>query len=456
MKQTITRRTTLKSAAVAGVTAGLVGMTAKAAQSKKVKVALVGCGGRGKRDLNNFLKACTILGLEGEVVALADAFEDQVKFAANQFKVPANRCHVGFDAYHKVAESDAEFVLLVTPPIFRPLHLETMLKAGKNVFVEKPVAVDAPGCRKVIEMGELAKKKGLAIAAGTQRRHAARYLKNKALIDAGAVGEILGGIVCWNGRVPWIFDREPGWSDIEYLTRNWLNWVEMSGDHICEQHVHNLDVANWYLGRTPISAVGFGGRARRETGNQYDFFSVDLDYGNNVHIHSQCRQISGCHNYVGELFRGSKGTVHGGGKVESDTSITVPEPKTDAPDESVQEHVDLIRSVRSGEPENEALNVANATCTAVMARIAAYTGQMIRWSDLMLNPKSKWYNFTHGIAPEDFETGNVKLPPENVVPIPGDGKPIRRRKRVDLNAAAKKKQNKDKSKNKGKKKRKKK
>jgi predicted dehydrogenase len=455
MKQTVTRRSTLKTAALAGVTAGLAGMTAKAQGSKKVKVALVGCGGRGKGDLGNILKACTILGLEGEVVALADAFEDAVKFAANQFKVPANRCFVGYDAYRKVAASDAEFVLLVTPPLFRPLHLEAMLKAGKNVFVEKPVAVDAPGCRKVVELGELARKKGLGICAGTQRRHGARYQKNKALIDAGAVGEILGGIVCWNGRVPWIFDRETGWSDADYLARNWLNWVEMSGDHICEQHVHNLDVANWFLGRTPRSAVGFGGRARRESGNQFDFFSVDLDYGDNVHIHSQCRQISGCHNFVGELFRGSKGTVHGGGKLDGDKSVTVPEPKMDAPNESVQEQVDLIRSVRAGKPINEALPVAEATCTAIMARMAAYTGEMIRWSDLMQNPKSKWYNFTHGITAESFETGGVKLPQEDVVPVPGDGKAIRRKKKPDPNAAAKKKQSKNKNKGKGKKKKKK-
>ncbi len=423
-----TRRSSLKTTALAGTVAGLAGMAAHAATGRKVKVALVGCGGRGKRDLESFLNACKILGLEVEVAALADAFQDAVEPGAKNFQVSEDRCHAGFDAYRKVAESDAEFVLLITPPLFRPLHLEAMLKAGKNVFVEKPVAVDAPGCRKVIELGEFAKSKGLGISAGMQRRHSVGYLKNKALIEAGAIGEILGGVVSWNGNVPWIYERKDGWSDADYLARNWLNWVELSGDHICEQHVHNLDVANWFVGHTPLSAVGFGGRARRETGNQFDFFSVDLDYGNNVHIHSQCRQISGCFNRVGEELRGSKGVVYGGGKLKGDPSATVPEPLSDSNNETVQEMIDLIRGVRSGNPLNEAGIVAEATATAVMSRLAAYTGKMIRWSDLMQNGNSEWFNYTSGISAEDFETGTVKLPAENKAPVPGDGSPIRHRK----------------------------
>ncbi|MCK4565526.1 MAG: Gfo/Idh/MocA family oxidoreductase [Verrucomicrobia bacterium] len=427
MKDAFTRRSSLKTTALAGMTAGLADIAVHAAPGKKIKVALVGCGGRGKGDLKSFLEACEILGLESEVVALADAFADAMKSASQTFQVSKKRCHVGFDAYRKVAKSDADFVLLVTPPLFRPLHLEAMLKAGKNVFVEKPVAVDPVGCRKVIELGELARKKGLGISAGMQRRHSTGYRKNKQLIEAGAIGEILGGIVSWNGRVPWIRDRKADWSDADYLARNWLNWIEMSGDHICEQHVHNLDVANWFIGRTPVSAVGFGGRARRESGNSFDFFSVDLDYGDNVHIHSQCRQISGCFNRVGEELRGSKGVVYGGGKLKGDSSITVPDPKSDTNNESVQEMIDMIRGVRSGNPLNEAQIVAEATATAVMARIAAYTGKMVRWSDLMQNESSEWFNYTCGIAAEDFETGRVKLPAENIAPVPGDGNPIRRR-----------------------------
>ncbi|WP_372806129.1 Gfo/Idh/MocA family protein [Pontiella sp.] len=426
MDNAYTRRTSLKTTAIAGTVAGLAGL-ASAAPGKTVKVALVGCGGRGKADLKNFLKACELLGLQSEVVALADAFAEQVQTGAAQFKVSGDRCHAGYDAYRKVAASDAEFVLLVTPPLFRPLHLEAMLKAGKNVFIEKPVAVDAPGCRKVLALGEYAKSQGLGISAGMQRRHSAGYLKNKALVEAGAIGEILGGIVSWNGTVPWIKERRPGDTDADYLARNWLNWIETGGDHIVEQHVHNLDVANWFIGRTPKSAVGFGGRARRESGNSFDFFSVDLDYGDNVHIHSQCRQISGCFNRVGEELRGAKGVVLGGGKLRGDAAVAVPDPKVDTDNESLQEMVDLIRGVRAGQPLNEAQIVAEATGTAILGRMACYTGQKIQWSDLFLNPKSPWYDFTHGIAAEDFETGTVKLPPENAVPVPGDGEPIRRR-----------------------------
>lgn len=427
MSENFTRRNSLKTTVLAGTVVGLSTLTAHAAQSTVVKVGLVGCGGRGKADLNNFRQACQILNLDCEIVALADAFEDAVLGAAKKFAVSADCCHFGYDAYHKVAASEADFVLLVTPPLFRPLHLEAMLKAGKHVFVEKPVAVDAPGCRKVLELGEDATSKGLGISAGMQRRHSAKYLKNQALVQAGAIGKILGGIVTWNGQVPWIKDRRAGDTDADYLARNWLNWVETGGDHIVEQHVHNLDVANWFIGHTPKSAVGFGGRARRESGNSFDFFSVDLDYGDSVHIHSQCRQISGCFNRVGEELRGTKGVVMGGGKLKGDPSITVPDPNVDSDNDGVQEMIDMIRGVRSGNPLNEAQIVAEATGTAIMGRIACYTGKKVQWSDLFLNPNSEWYTFTHGIVAEDFENGTVKQPPEDVVPVPGDGKPIRHR-----------------------------
>jgi predicted dehydrogenase len=423
-----TRRSSIKKVAMAGTAAGLAGIAARAGTGRTVKVALVGCGGRGRGDLKNFLTACSMLGMEGSVVALADAFKDVAEAAAEKLDVSPSLCHAGFDAYRRVAESDADYVLLVTPPLFRPLHLEAMLKAGKHVFIEKPVAVDAAGCRRVLELGEYAKTKNLGISAGMQRRHAAGYLKNAALVKAGAIGKIVGGIVAWNGSVPWVKERRPGDSDADCLARNWLNWIETGGDHIVEQHVHNLDVANWFIGRTPKSAVGFGGRARRDSGNSYDFFSVDLDYGDNVHIHSQCRQISGCFNRVGEELRGTQGVVLGGGKITGDPSVTVPDPKSDTDNEGVQEMIDMIRGVQSGAPLNEAQIVAEATGTAVMGRMASYTGRKIQWSDLFLNPESEWYNFTHGIAAEDFETGEVTLPAEGVVPVPGDGAPIRRRK----------------------------
>ncbi len=418
----------MKTAATSVAAAGTLMSTAGAAAAKnrKVKVATIGCGGRSNRDIPNFIKACEMLGLEAEFVALADAFEDKAFEQADKYGVSRDKCIVGWDSYQKVAESDAEFVMLITPPSFRPLHLDTLVDAGKHVLMQKPVAVDAPGCRRVVAAGERAKKKGLAILAGTQRRHTIGYMENAAKIQNGAIGEILGGTVSWNGSVPWIWERQKGWSDADYLARNWLNWSEMSGDHLGEQHVHNIDVANWFLGRTPVSVVGFGGRARRETGNNYDFFSLDLDYGDGVHIHSQCRQISGAYSRVGEFFRGSEGEVNGGGKlVGKDVSI----PKFDVMDKdgNVQELINWVKSARNGEPINEARQIAESTAVAIMGRYAAYTGDFIRFRDLMENTESQYYDLKVAVQAEDFEKGSVVLPEENVVPIPGDGKEIRRR-----------------------------
>ncbi len=384
----------------------------------KIKVALIGCGGRGTGALGQFIAACKILGIEPEVVALGDAFEDKVQKLGQVYKLPAPKLFSGYDAYQKVMATDCTFVLMATPPAFRPVHFAAAIDAGKHCFIEKPVAVDPVGARSIIATGEKAKAKGLAVVAGTQRRHAASYLKNKALIDAGAIGAIRGGIVQWNGTVPWLKRRGSGESDASYMNHNWLNFVELSGDHIVEQHIHNIDVANWFLGRTPVSALGFGGRARRETGNMFDFFSVDYDYGDAVHIHSQCRQITGTTGHVGEFFTGAEGSCFGGGKVFSKNGITVPDIKLDTDDSMVQEHVDLIRSAFSGQPLNDARRIAETTLTVIMGRISAYTGELVRFADLLTNENSAHYNFKFTPSPKDFETGNVRLPAE-VPPIPG-------------------------------------
>ena len=206
------------------------------------------------------------------------------------------------------------------------------------------------------------------------------------------------------------------------MTRNWLNFAELSGDHIVEQHVHNLDIAVWFLGRLPVSAEGFGGRARRETGNQFDFFSIDLDFGDGVHIHSQCRQIAGTHGSVGEMFTGSEGICYGGGKLTG-KKVDVAPITSDSGNAYVQEHVDLIRSVLAGKPLNEAKNVAESTLVAIMGRIAAYTGNSVRMADLLENDKAPLFNFACSPAAVDFEKGPVKAPAETP-PVPGNGAKI--------------------------------
>ena len=383
----------------------------------KVKVGLIGCGGRGNGALDNFIEACKILGLEAQVVAVGDAFKDRAEGTGKRFGLAPEMCFGGYDCYQKVVATDCEYVLNAAPPGFRPLHLAAAVDAGKHSFIEKPVAVDPPGAREVIAIGERAKAKNLTIVSGTQRRHMAGYLRNKALIDAGAIGEIKGGVVQWNGVIPWIQHRRDGESEASYMTRNWLNFTELSGDHIVEQHVHNLDVACWFLGRLPVSAVGFGGRARRETGNQFDFFSIDYDFGNDVHIHSQCRQLKGAYGRVGELFTGTEGVCLGGGKL-SGKKVDIAEIKVESDNGQVQEHVNMLRGVMQGKPLNEARQIAESTLVAIMGRISAYTGEIVRWNDLVKNESSPFFNLTCAPSALDFEKGPVQLPVEQP-PVPG-------------------------------------
>jgi len=419
MNSSINRRSFLGTSSLIG--AGLAATPLFAASitkdTKKVKVGLIGCGGRGSGALNDFKAACKILGLEVELVATADAFKDQAERVGKNHGLAAEKCYGGFDAYQKVVASDCEFVLMATPPSFRPVHFAAAVEAGKHCFIEKPVAVDPVGARSVIATGEKAKAKGLAVVTGTQRRQQEGYPRNKAPIHAGALGPTKGGGVQWNGTVPWTKNRNAGESDASYLARNWVNFTEMSGDHIVEQHVHNLDVAVWFLGKLPVSALGFGGRARRQTGNQFDFFSVDLDFGDGVHIHSQCRQLEGTYQAVGEMFTGTEGICLGGGKLTG-KQVSVPEFKMDTDNSMIQEHVDMIRSAMAGTPLNDAKRIAEVTLVAIIGRMSAYTGDIIRMRDVLENEKSPYYNFACVPSALDFEKGTVKMPAE-VPAIPG-------------------------------------
>ena len=421
MEHLIPRRDFVSNLAISGLAlAAAPAVLRGQSVPSKIKVALIGCGGRGTGALGQFIAACKILGAEAEVVALADAFEDRAKRLNETYKLPANQVFVGYDAYPKVMATDCAFVLMATPPAFRPVHFAAAVAAGKHCFVEKPVAVDPVGARAIIATGEEAKKKGLAVVAGTQRRHDASYMKNKALIDAGAIGALRGGVVQWNGTVPWVRRRAKGESDADYMNRNWLNFTELSGDHIVEQHIHNVDVAIWFLGRPPVSALGFGGRARRETGNMFDFFSVDYDFGDGVRIHSQCRQITGTSGRVGEFFTGAEGSCFGSGKVfaKAGKQYQTPDIKLDTDDSMVQEHVDLIRGAFNGQPLNDARQIAETNLAVILGRISAYTGELIKFDDLLKHEQSPYYHLKASVGPLDFEKGTVQLPAE-VPPIPG-------------------------------------
>jgi predicted dehydrogenase len=341
---------------------------------------------------------------------------------AKKYGIPEDRCHAGAGAYKKVMASDADVVLIATPPNFRPVQFEAAVKAGKHVFMEKPVAVDPPGARKIMAAGKLAAEKKLAVVAGTQRRHQADYLKTQYAIANNAIGKLTGGQIWWCGGKLWYKTRNTGESDADYMIRNWVSFTETSGDHIVEQHVHNIDVANWFIGRLPKSALGFGGRARRKTGTQFDFFSVDFDYGDDLHIHSMCRQVNGCYNRVSEYFTGTEGSTWGTGpgKDGYKNKIRLPEFAEHSSGEYVQEHVDLLKGIIEGKPLNEAQNVADSTLSGIMGRISAYSGQFVRWSELVDESiGSPWYNLALSPTAEDFENGTVKAPADDVIAIPG-------------------------------------
>jgi len=415
----VSRRAFIRTSA-AGVAAALAGKNIVFAgpAKKKFKVALLGCGGRGTGALAECVNAASFLNLELEVVATADWFRNKALETGKKYNVPESRCFGGADGYKKLLESDAEVVLTAAPPNFRPVHFEAAVKAGKHVFMEKPVAVDPPGARRVMAAGDLAGQKGLSVVAGTQRRHQATYLKSAYAVEHGAIGKIRGGCIWWCGTVPFTHPRKSDQNDADYMVDNWVNFAEMSGDHIVEQHVHNIDIANWFIGHPPIRALGFGGRARRKTGNQYDFFSVQYDYADDLHIHSMCRQLSGTYTRASEHFVGSEGDLWGGGAIEGGKEIDIPEfPEYKGP--YVQEHIDLLKSILDGKPINEAHNVARSTMTAIMGRISTYTGQLVRWSDLMENKESLWYDLTLKPTAEDFEKGDVVAPKDDVVPVPG-------------------------------------
>ncbi len=423
----VSRRGFVKGLAVAGLAMQAVPLWAQkksgaAKPARKLKIGLVGCGGRGRGAIRNLIEAAPIAGAEVEVVAITDVFAEATEKAGEAFGVPAERRFHGFDGYRKVIEQPVDLVVLATPPNFRPVHFEAAVEAGRHCFIEKPVAVDPAGVRRMLAAGEIAKQKGLSVVAGAQRRYQGNYLRNAHALKEGAIGRILGGTVMWNQEQLWYKQRNAGESDAHYLARNWVNFLEMSGDHIVEQHFHNIDVANWFIGRTPLAAVGFGGRVRRVTGNQYDFFSVDFDYGQGCRIHSQCRQIDGCYNRVGEVFTAEKGTVFADGKLERFSKKKVKFREfTTHENGQVQEQVELLRSILAEKPINDTRNVADSTMTAIMGRVSAYTGQLVRWTDLTAE-NGRYYNLKLSPTAEDFERGEVVAPKEDVVPRAGADK----------------------------------
>ncbi len=414
------RREFMKSSSVfAAMMAAAPSIVVGQGAARVFKVGMIGAGGRCTGATTNLIEAAKRLGHEIKVVAVCDFFDAKAQAAAKKFGCDEKMAFGGANGYKKVVESDCEIIVTATPPAFRPVHVEAAIKAGKHVFAEKPVAVDGPGVRRFLAAAAEAKAKKLALVAGTQRRHQASYLKQAKALAEGRIGPVVGGAVYWNGTVPFVRMRADGVSNAAYLCDNCVNWTEMSGDHIVEQHVHNLDVANWFIGRYPRTATGFGGRARRVSGNQYDFFSVDYDYGDGVHIHSMCRQMAGCSDFVGERLRMIDGEISGGGKITKGGQELTLDGDFIEGSPLVAEHVNLLKGIMSGNVLNEGENVAMSTATAIIGRISAYTGRTIRMSDLIENKNSEFYDMACQPTAEAFEAGEVELPAENTAPVPG-------------------------------------
>ena len=424
-KQPMTRRgfvaTTGMAAGAAFSAPAILGAAEKGA-GKRFKIGLIGCGGRGCGAVADALEAGKILGVDVQVTALADYFLERAQRAAQRFGVPAARCFGGAKGYHDLLETDVEIVLIAAAPLFRPLQLEAAVKAGKHVFIEKPVAVDPPGCRRVIAAGALAVEKGLVVVAGTEMRHGFDHRNTQqAVAVEGALGRLYAGRVSF--CIGSMFHTKPIQPQTaDDLVRTWQNWVALSGDHLVEQHVHNIDVANWFCRRPPVSAVGFGGRARRNAGDMYDFFSIDYDYGDGVHIHSMCRQVNDCFNWVGHDFVYEKGRTNGADYPRPQQS-PIPPDLPRGPSEHHQEQIDVLYYVNKGEPRDEARAVAESSAAAVMGRISAYTGKQVFWDEIMVDParKPEWFNLACRPTAEEFEQGNVEIPAENVVAVPGVG-----------------------------------
>jgi predicted dehydrogenase len=400
-------------------TVGLAG----AAEGQTLRVGLIGCGGRGTGAAAQALAADSNV----KLVAMGDAFGERLQGSleelrkqseiASKIEVTPERCFIGFDAYQKVI-ANSDVVLLTTPPHFRPIHLKAAIDAGKHVFAEKPVAVDAPGVRSVLASCEEARKKKLAVVSGLCLRHHKGFQDIIGRIHDGALGEIRT-LQANDYRGPiWVKPRRSEWTDMEYQMHNWYYFTWLSGDFNVEQHVHFLDVCAWLMkGEYPATAMGLGGRQARtgpDFGNIYDHHSVIYEYANGVKLFSNCRQMPGCRNDMSCHVMGAKGTAE-----ISESRIRM---KTDTDwryrgeqnNIYQTEHDALFASIRKGEPINNGEYMAKSTLLAIMGRMATYTGQLVTWEQAL--------NSAEDLSPAGYDW-NAR-PPESPIAIPGIAKLI--------------------------------
>lgn len=412
-----------------------------AAGSDEIKIAVIGAGGRGSG------AAWDALQTEGplRVVAVADAFPEPVQrtvnmldrglarmkkkhdsFANKTLDVPAERQFSGFDAYKKALQTDCDLVILATPPGFRPLHFAAAVEAGKHVFMEKPVATDAKGVRDVLKATRIAREKDLAVAVGLQRRHERRYRATIERLQEGMIGDISLSRVYWNGVTPWVRPRRKGQTEMEYQMSNWYYFNWLCGDHIVEQHIHNLDVINWLKDGFPIKGNGMGGcqvRKGKDFGETFDHHFIEFTYADGSKMYSQCRHIPGCFSNVSEHAHGSKGycDISGAYILDADGKKMWSYGQGGGGGHQ-QEHHDLFADLRAGRIPNEGEYGAKSTMTAIFGRMLTYSGQELTWDDAI--------NSEVELGVRDFESFDETPPvmPDSAgnyaLPVPGSTKVV--------------------------------
>ena len=422
----------LTAAATAGAATGSLAISQSAhaaanphvAGSDVLRIGLIGCGGRGGGAAANALGADA----NTRLVALADAFSDRLQTTLNslrrEFKeraaVDAERCFVGFDAYQKLIESGVDVVLLATPPHFRPIHLKACIAAGKHVFCEKPVAVDAPGVRSVLATCEEAAAKNLNVVSGLCWRYDYGVKETMKRVLDGAIGDIVSIRETYNTTTLWQRPRQPDWTEMEYQLRNWYYFTWLSGDHNVEQHVHSLDKAAWAMhDEPPVQAFGLGGRQVRTDaiyGDIFDHHAVCYEYANGVQVHSYCRQMAGCSNDTSDLFLGTKGraSILANHIYDAKGKIVW---RYQGPKPSMYdvEHQELFAAIRSGKVINNGVYMARSTMLAILGRMATHSGQTITWdqaskSGIKLAPEKYAMNATPPIVPNKDGKYPVSVP----------------------------------------------
>jgi myo-inositol 2-dehydrogenase/D-chiro-inositol 1-dehydrogenase len=413
--------TARKAVTSAGAVAAGLSTVAHAAGADTIKIGLIGTGGRGTRDVVNCAKSAPGV----QIWALGDLFKDRVEACYNRIKktkdltpdqvqVTPERCFSGWGNAQAVIDC-VDLVLMCQPPGFRPITMRAAVEAGKHVFAEKPVAVDPAGVRSVIETAKIADEKQLAIVAGTQTRHNARAIEAMKRVHDGQIGDLRTGACYFLTGELWHRGHDPKWSEMEYQCRNWYYFTWLSGDHIVEQHIHQHDIMNWAFQSPPVKCIATGGRQTRtdpKWGNIWDHFAVEYEYPGGVRVMSLCRQAAGAGHRVDALVVGSKGTAFpSAGTITGAGAWSYEKTPTDP---SVQEHADLVASIRAGAPLNEGKRIAESTMVAILGRMAAYTGREISWDWAMKASKLD-------LVPKQFTFGPHPVQP---IAVPGKTKLI--------------------------------